>query len=108
MVELRSTFPDREGAQHAAAELVGGRLVACAQVGGPISSTYRWEGQVEHAEEWVLSVRTVADRIEEVIAAVRSLHPYDVPEVVVTPVIGGHRDYLDWVAAESSPRDAGD
>lgn len=102
MVEVRSTFPDRDGAERAAGALVGGGLVACAQVSGPISSTYRWQGSVEHAEEWLLSARTVPDRIEGVVAAIRTAHPYDVPEVVATPVVGGDPAYLAWVVEESS------
>jgi periplasmic divalent cation tolerance protein len=101
VVEVRSTFGDRTAADAVAAALVEERLVACAQVGGPVSSTYRWRGAVERAEEWVLSVRTHHDRLPAVVSRIRELHAYDVPEVVATPVVGGDPDYLSWVADES-------
>lgn len=101
VVEVRSTFPDRDAADAAAEALVGERLAACAQVTGPVASTYRWEGEVERAEEWLLSVRTARARVPAVVARVRELHTYDVPEVVALPVVGGDPDYLAWVGEES-------
>lgn len=103
VVEVRSTFPDRDGARATAEALVAERLAACAQVSGPVSSTYRWQGEVERAEEWLLTVRTHHDRLPVVVSRVREAHPYEVPEVVAVPVVGGDPDYLAWVAEESSP-----
>lgn len=94
---IATTFPSREQAQNAAAELVRRKLVACAQVGGPITSTYRWQGAVETAEEWTCTLKTRVDRYDAVAAAIAELHPYDVPEILATPVVIGSPAYLKWI-----------
>lgn len=73
------------------------RLVACVQILGPIQSRYRWEGEVTQSSEYLLLVKTVAARVDSVTATIVDAHPYDVPEVLALPVVGGHRPYLDWV-----------
>lgn len=92
-----TTFPSREQAQAAARELVEGKLVACAQIGGPIESVYRWEGRVETAAEWTCTLKTRAERYDAVAAALTKLHPYDVPEILATPVVAGSPAYLQWL-----------
>lgn len=69
---------------------------------GPITSHYRWEGRTTRATEWLVAAKTTAEAADRVVHAITSEHPYDVPEVVITPIVGGHAAYLDWVAAESS------
>jgi periplasmic divalent cation tolerance protein len=101
-VVVTVTTPDEDVAGSICRRLVGDRLAACAQVGGPITSTYRWQGAVETDPEWTVTVKTVADRLDAVVAAVRELHPYELPEVVAVPVAGGHPGYLDWVVSEST------
>lgn len=98
-VLIRTTFPSRRQAEDAAAELVRLRLVACAQVGGPMTSTYRWQGAVESAEEWTCTLKTRRDRFEAVAAALTELHPYDVPEIVAVPIVAGTEAYLRWIDA---------
>ena len=92
-----TTFPSREQAQAAVAELVQQKLVACAQVGGPITSTYRWQGAVETAEEWTCTLKTRADKYDAVAAAIAKRHPYDVPEILAVPVVAGSEKYLAWI-----------
>lgn len=94
---IHTTFPSREQAQAAARELVDGKLVACAQIGGPIESVYRWEGRVETSAEWTCTLKTRADRYEAIAAALAKLHPYDVPEILATPVVAGSEKYLRWI-----------
>lgn len=67
------------------------------QILGPIQSRYRWEGEVTQSSEYLLLVKTVAARVDSVTATIVDAHPYDVPEVLALPVVGGHRPYLDWV-----------
>lgn len=102
VVVLSATTPDRELADRIASVLVQEQLAACAQVGGPIRSTYRWEGEVHADEEWTLTVKAAASRRDAAVARIVELHPYDVPEILVTPVVGGHQPYLDWVAASGA------
>lgn len=94
---ILTTFPSREQAQAAAAELVQQKLVACAQVVGPIASTYRWQGAVETAEEWTCTLKTRADRYDAVAATIGKLHPYETPEILATPIVAGSPKYLQWI-----------
>ena len=100
-VQVTVTAPSAEEAGRLATMAVERRLAACAQVSGPVTSTYRWEGKVSTSTEWVCVYKTVARRLPELTAAVRSAHSYDVPEILVSPLVGGDPDYLAWVDAET-------
>lgn len=100
-VRVETTVDSADGAASLARSVVESRLGACAQVAGPIASTYRWEGAVTTDQEWLVVMKTAADRLDELVAHLRSAHPYDVPEVVATPVVGGNSDYLGRVTAET-------
>ena len=80
---------------------VEGRLAACAQVSGPISSVYWWEGEVTSSQEWMCTMKTTARRLEELTNQLRFLHSYDTPEIVATPIVAGDADYLAWVDTET-------
>lgn len=97
---ITATCPDRSTAERLAEQLVGVGLAACAQVGGPITSVYRWQGSVARDEEWALTVKTDAAAADLVVESIVAAHPYDVPEVLVGLVEGGHGPYLDWVEEE--------
>ena len=73
------------------------------QVLGPISSRYRWRGEVETAQEWLCLAKTAAHRYPELEAAVRELHSYEEPEIVATPIVAGSAGYLEWLGAGLSP-----
>lgn len=103
VVQLTSATGSAEEADALAEALLEARLAACVQVLGPVRSRYRWRGRLESASEWLCVARTTAGRAEAAVAAVRAAHSYDVPEIVVTPVIGGHGPYLRWVAEETTP-----
>jgi periplasmic divalent cation tolerance protein len=103
IVLVTTTVDARSVADLLAAMAVTGGLAACAQVSGPVHSTYRWQGQVETAEEWLVQFKTAADRAAALVAQLRGAHPYEVPEVVVTPVIDGNPDYVAWVVEQSRP-----
>lgn len=102
IVVITSTLPARADADRIARVLVEERLAACVQCAGPIESTYRWQGRVEHATEWYVHCKTAASRADALIARLKALHPYEVPEIIVTPVLGGHPAYLEWVRQESA------
>lgn len=67
------------------------------QIVGPIESHYRWKGSIERSTEHLLLVKTRGDRAADATAAIVESHPYEVPEVLVTPVLGGHDPYVAWV-----------
>lgn len=100
-VQVITTVDSRSKADELARLAVERRLAACAQVTGPIDSTYWWNGAVDTASEWQVLYKTTAARTEALIAMVRSEHPYETPEVIATPIVGGNPAYLDWVRAET-------
>jgi periplasmic divalent cation tolerance protein len=92
-----STAPRVEDAEFIARELVERRLAACVNVLPPISSIYRWRGEVERAEEVLMVVKTTEDRFEAVRDAIVKGHSHDVPEVLALEVKAGHAPYLAWL-----------
>jgi len=97
------TAPDREVAERLARALVGERLAACVNLVPGVRSIYRWEGELHDDEELLLVIKTTAARVDTLAERVSALHPYDLPEVLALPAVGGSAGYLDWVAAESRP-----
>lgn len=92
------TAPDRAVAERIVRTLVEEGLVACGNILGGLISIYRWQGAVEEATEALIILKTTSASVAELIRRVPELHPYDVPEVLVIPVVSGHAPYLDWVA----------
>ena len=97
-----TNLPDREAAVKLAHELVAKRLAACVNVLSECTSVYRWKGTIENASEVPVLIKTRAARYAEVEAAIRGLHPYELPEIIAVPVVRGFGDYLRWVADETS------
>lgn len=100
-VIVTTTTDSEDAARELAALAVAERLGACAQIVGPITSVYRWEGEVHADPEWRVEIKTAADRVSALVARVKSAHGYDVPEIIATPVVGGSAEYLDWLVAET-------
>ena len=82
--------------------LVEDGLAACVNLGAPGLSIYMWQGEVEGAEEVPIHIKTTYARHAAVVAALAQMHPYDVPEIIVLPVIGGAAPYLDWVREQTA------
>jgi len=97
------TCPDEETARNIAAALVAEKRAACVNIIGPLRSVFSWEGEVCDESELLLLAKTTEAAWPELEARVVELHPYDVPEVIATPVTAGSAAYLDWVAASVSP-----
>jgi periplasmic divalent cation tolerance protein len=95
-VVVTTTASSRAEAEALATALLDDRLVACVQF-VVIDSWYHWQGAIAREPEVLLVAKTRADLYGAVEAAIVSRHPYDVPEVVCTPITAGHRGYLDWV-----------
>lgn len=98
-IQVITTGPKKD-VDKVARELVESRLAACVQIVGPISSTYRWEGAIEEAEEWLCIIKTAKTLYPEVERTVCRLHSYKVPEILAVPVVAGNTDYLSWLGAE--------
>lgn len=102
VVLVITNLPDRAAAVKLAQALVDRRLAACVNVLAECTSVYRWKGAVESATEVPVLIKTRAARYAEVEAAIRSLHPYELPEIVAVPVRHGFDEYLQWVADETA------
>ena len=94
--------PDRDVATRIAQTLVDKRLAACVNILPGCTSVYRWQGEVERAEEVPMLIKTRGARFHELEAAIRQLHPYELPEIIAVPVTQGLPDYLDWVTSETA------
>jgi len=101
--QVSTTTESEIAAGKIAATLVEERLAACAQVLGPLRSVYRWEGAVTHATEWLCIAKTAEARLSALMARIRALHSYQLPEIVATPISTGDPGYLDWLRQESTP-----
>lgn len=97
-----TNLPDRGAALKLAQALVDRRLAACVNVLAGCTSVYRWKGAIEQAAEVPVLIKTRAARYDEVEAAIREHHPYELPEILAVPVRGGLDDYLQWVAGETT------
>ncbi len=91
------TAPSDEEAARLARLLVQERLAACVNVLPRIASTYWWQGKIEEATETLLVVKTKASLLDRLVARVRELHTYTVPEVIALPLVGGNAAYLQWI-----------
>ena len=100
-VIVASTTDSEERASALAAGAIEARLAACAQVVGPITSVYRWEGAVQTDPEWRVEFKTAADRVAALTEHIKANHTYDVPEVIATPINGGSAEYLAWLIDET-------
>ncbi|MGQ0679665.1 MAG: divalent-cation tolerance protein CutA [Actinomycetota bacterium] len=101
-LEVKTTFESKEEAERVAAAAVAARLCACAQVAGPIHSTYWWNGSVEQCAEWLCTMKTIAGKFDALAAFIRQEHSYDNPEIVATPIAQGSAEYLHWVSRETA------
>lgn len=100
-IEVHSTTDSREEADRICAAVVEARLAACAQVSGPIRSSYWWQGKIERADEYFLMMKTTRDKFAELVRVIRENHSYEVPDIVAVPILEGSDDYLDWISAET-------
>lgn len=103
IVMVLSNLPDRDAAEKLARHLVEQRLAACVNILAPCRSVYRWQGQVEAADEIPVMIKTSVARYAELEAAIRAQHPYEVPEIIAVPVVQGLESYLQWVRAQTGP-----
>ncbi len=92
-----TTCPDENSAERLAEVLVEQRLAACVSAGSPAVSTYPWQGRIEREREIPLTIKTARSRVSVLTETLVAHHPYDVPEVLVLPVIDGLDDYTQWI-----------
>lgn len=100
-IQVFTTVETREDADRMASEVVRKRMAACAQILGPIRSLYWWKGKVEEAGEWLCVLKTRKDLFPRLEKEIKSLHRYDVPEIIALPIVAGSEAYLKWIEEET-------
>lgn len=100
-IVVMTTLEQPEAAQELADSLIESRLAACVQVLGPIQSTYRWQGKVESAREWLALIKTRGDLWPAVERHIRQRHSYETPEIMALPAAAVSQPYLAWLMRET-------
>jgi periplasmic divalent cation tolerance protein len=95
---LMTTLPDEDQARDIAKALVTQKLAACINILPMMTSIYEWEGKVEQGEEHLLLIKTEQQSIEAIQNVILDVHPYELPEIVVVPIVGGYEPYLKWIS----------
>lgn len=101
-IVVLTNAPDRAVARKIADALIERRLAACVSILSECTSVYRWKGAVETATEVPILIKTRADIYDDVEAAIRGLHPYELPEIIAIPVERGSPGFLDWVNEQTA------
>ena len=97
VVVALTTCPDEATARTVAEKLLKERLATCINRIGGVQSSYVWDGRLQDEPEILLIIKTTNGRITELEARLKAVHPYELPELLIVPVIGGNERYLDWV-----------
>lgn len=97
-----STLPDREHAEKLARALIDQKLAACVNILPAATSVYRWQGKVETASETIVLIKTTMARYPALESAIKTQHPYELPEIIAVPLVAGLPAYLAWVETETS------
>jgi periplasmic divalent cation tolerance protein len=97
-----STIDNIQDARKIATRLVEEQIVACVNIIPKIESIYRWKGKIENEEEIAIFAKTTDQNVKKTINRIKELHSYEVPDIIVLPVIGGLKDYLDYITNETS------
>ncbi len=96
-IVVTTTTENAADALRIADALVERHLAGCVQIVGPIQSVYRWQAEVEHAEEYRCEIKTRATNFAAIRDLLREVHPYDVPEIIAVPLVNLSADYRNWL-----------
>ena len=91
------TVSSKQEGEKIAHFLLEKKLIACANIIGPVSSHFHWSGKVETAKEYLIFLKSKRELFEEICKAVKAMHSYEVPEIIALPIIEGANEYLDWM-----------
>ena len=91
------TTANKAEAETIVQQLLEAKLIACANVLGPIQSHFIWSGKIDKAEEYLVIMKSRKDLFEKIEETVKALHSYEVPEIIALPVVAGSRPYLEWL-----------
>ncbi len=108
VVVILVTAPDQQTAETIGRQLLEERLVACVNIVPGIRSMYWWQGVLEDDEEVLMLLKAPKESVQGIAARVKELHPYSVPEVIATEIVGGLAEYLEWVHKETDRQNGDD
>ena len=91
------TTASKEEAETIVQRLLEAKLIACANIIGPVQSRFRWSGKIDKAEEYLILMKSRKDLFEKLSETVKALHSYEVPEILAVPVVDGSKAYMDWL-----------
>jgi periplasmic divalent cation tolerance protein len=97
-----TNLPDRAAAERLADALIGGRLAACVNILAPCRSVYRWKDAIQHDEEHPVLIKSTEARYAKLEQAIRTHHPYELPEIIAVPIERGLPAYLEWLGSETA------
>lgn len=100
-----TTFPDPDQALATADRLIREKLAACVNILPQMTSVYEWNGEVHRDIEYLMLIKTSDERYHALEAAIRETHPYELPEIIATPISHGLAAYLSWIDEQTSPGD---
>jgi len=101
-IQVFTSINSKKRANAIATKLLAKRLTSCAQIFGPIDSTYRWKGKIEHSKEWFCLIKARANDYRMIETNIKKTDSYDVPEILALPVLDGNSDYLEWIRRETT------
>ena len=101
-IQVITTTAERTEADAIAEALLQQRLAACVQIGGPVDSSYWWNGRIETSREFVLTIKTRRDLFPRLEAAILALHPYEQPEILALAAVGVTPGYLQWLEDQTA------
>ncbi len=99
-IQVSTTIDNYEIAKKMAHVIIDKHFAACVQILGPVESIFWWKGEKDTAREWILFIKTTMNLYKKLESVLKDMHPYEVPEIIVLPVIDGNNDYLRWIADE--------
>ena len=97
-----TTISSIQDARKISHNLVEEQLVACVNIIPSAESVYSWKGKIQNDEEIILIAKTTDDNVKKTIQRIKKLHPYELPDIIVLPIIGGLKEYLDYISNQTS------
>jgi len=91
------TAPDKKQARQIANKLIKTKLAACVNIIPGVESLFSWKGKIDSAKELLLIIKSEKSKLPKIIKTVKSLHSYEVPEIIALPIIAGNKEYLRWI-----------
>ena len=100
-ISIFITAPNKREAKKISSALLERRMIACANIIDGVESHFWWRGKKEKARECLIIAKTKKSHLSKIIKKVKSIHSYEVPEIIALPIIGGYKPYLEWIEKEA-------